>query len=72
MSAILNDLATLRFVIDDGGRSRRHRYKVLDKLHNNRVLAIFNELLYAEQWLKQIREDYIKKASNEHQTLSVA
>lgn len=72
MNPLLNDLATLRYVIHDGGKSRRHRYTVLDKLENDKVLAKFDDLSYAKQCLKQMRDDYIERLNHEHQTLSVA
>lgn len=63
---LFHDLAILRYVIVDGGKARRHRYSIIDRLEKDRVLARFDELDYAEKSLNQYRESYIEELADEH------
>lgn len=67
---LFHDLAILRYVIVDGGKARRHRFSIIDRLERDKVLARFDEFDYAEKSLNQYRESYIHQLigelANEH------
>lgn len=64
MSQMISNLIELRYEIQDGGAARRHRYKIYDRL-TKRVLAKFDELLFAENSLKTYRDAYQRELENE-------
>lgn len=61
---LVTRLSRLRFELQDGGRARRHRYKIFDR-ETGKILAKFDELIYAETALKQYQERHAQELENE-------
>lgn len=64
-------LANLRFELRDAGKARRHRYQIYDR-EEERIIAKFDELIYAEQSLKQFRENHVRELEDEHAKVSLS
>lgn len=68
---LLRDLANLRLELQDGGKQRRHRYKIVDRKTGN-TLAKFDELIYAENSLQQMRDNLVKQLEQEDEHPSIS
>lgn len=71
MTSLFSRLAKLRYELRDAGRARRHRYQIYDR-EEEKVLAKFDELLFAENSLQQFRDSYIRELENEHSRVNLS
>ncbi len=57
-------LANLRYELRDAGKARRHRYQIVDR-ETGKIVARFDELIYAENALKQYQEHSVRELEHE-------
>jgi hypothetical protein len=73
MSQLFQQLVDLRFEVQDGGKARKHRYTIYDRLYE-KIIAKFDDRELAEASLKDIKARALGELNREYSEpeLSVA